>query len=706
MIVSENQIYNLMDTNGRRNDVTNALRGYLIILEEIMKYRCSTWDRVPNSLSQFYFYESTLKMFPDVFKKHEPYDLLIKSINNNDKFRIALESNDIDWIREHYTDYIDLVSLFDKGIEDRARHYTSNLVKLGFADSNRTISDVGKMIIDTLLVKKDKIEKIIPLDETNIIYFRQLLKLRIYNNEKNRYYSPFCLAVYMLLKKERVSESDFFNVIQGLSPYDDLSIIDGLIDDFNANLFEKKTNGIEPDIVSNNDKIKKESFCSIFFNKKSALTIESYWEFYEAIYDFSKQRNEQNLIKLLSIYSENKNYINKAFGNGSTIFYLDQSKVKIDLEKFVKDNERIFAHDNINETLYQMFIVSKYFDGITEYSDTTKRIFNATGVISFNNGFVQLAYKELFEKIFDTELLKDMIGGTVGADDLEYEEYEVGANSYYCSVHSTIEILKYDDTKVENVINSIKEEFKESDFDNIINKIQAKRRTEFEDYIEAKYPVSVVKKLLGMFADRANDEEIKKIVSEAASVPTIYEYIVGIAWYYFSNKTINLLDSYNLSLSANFEPLVHAGGGQGDIVIKTKDKVTMLEATLMNASSQKRGEWEPVLRHSVNLKVEEEISGENRLVTTFFISDEFDNNTINIWKAVASVPLESSNEKNKYTDNVVIMPINNNELSVLMDNSDNYNAVISRVHDLFEVKGSSFDLNWRDNFINKLFVEQ
>ena len=52
-----------------------------------------------------------------------------------------------------------------------------------------------------------------------------------------------------------------------------------------------------------------------------------------------------------------------------------------------------------------------------------------------------------------------------------------------------------------------------------------------------------------------------------------------------------MLASFNLSLSANFEPLIHAGGGQGDIVIYEKDKIVMLEATLMNPNSQKRGEW-------------------------------------------------------------------------------------------------------------------
>lgn len=34
MRIKEGQIFNLMDTNGRRNDVINALQGYLTILDD------------------------------------------------------------------------------------------------------------------------------------------------------------------------------------------------------------------------------------------------------------------------------------------------------------------------------------------------------------------------------------------------------------------------------------------------------------------------------------------------------------------------------------------------------------------------------------------------------------------------------------------------------------------------------------------------
>lgn len=137
----------------------------------------------------------------------------------------------------------------------------------------------------------------------------------------------------------------------------------------------------------------------------------------------------------------------------------------------------------------------------------------------------------------------------------------------------------------------------------------------------------------------------------------------------------------------------------GDIVIYEEKQVIMLEATLMNANSQKRGEWEPVLRHSVNLKIDEE-SSTNREVTTFFIADSFDFNTINIWKAISSVPLQSSSDKDKYTDNVIIMPINNDELSKLMDRKNEYNSIIQQVRKLFLKDITSFDKDWREKFIS------
>ena len=141
----------------------------------------------------------------------------------------------------------------------------------------------------------------------------------------------------------------------------------------------------------------------------------------------------------------------------------------------------------------------------------------------------------------------------------------------------------------------------------------------------------------------------------------------------------------------------------GDIVIYEENQVIMLEATLMNANSQKRGEWEPVLRHSVNLKIKEENSTK-REVTTFFIADTFDFNTINIWKAISSVPLQSSTDKSKYTDSVIIMPINNNELSQLMDKKQKYNDIIHQVRQLFLKDITRFDNSWREKFINQVMV--
>ena len=89
MKVKENQVFNLMDTNGRRSDVINALQGYLSILNNLsMK-----WGHLPKSLSQYEFYKQAIEMSPDILTKHGPYDRLQSELNMNQEFKEAIENN-------------------------------------------------------------------------------------------------------------------------------------------------------------------------------------------------------------------------------------------------------------------------------------------------------------------------------------------------------------------------------------------------------------------------------------------------------------------------------------------------------------------------------------------------------------------------------------------------------------------------------------
>lgn len=690
MYIEENQTFNLSDTNGRRDDIINALQGYLSILDNLNM----EWGSLPRSLAQYEFYKSAIALSPDVFQIHEPYDNLLSELNNNSEFKNALINKDIAWIQTNKEQYRNLIKKFDCGIEDRARHYTSTLVKLGFTNDKRKISNVGNFLLEKEKLIRDEIEKILPLDNTNIIYLRQLLKLRIYNQEQH-FYAPFIFAIYVLLRKNRLTEKAFLELVQGLTPYDNFSDIDNFIDNYSE--CDILNLNIEiPEYINSNSQLDENIFKDTYTNRKSQETKEVYWKYYIYLFEFYVSRNAITLNNLLAFYESNKSKLNSAFGLGKNIFSYRRGE-RPSIEDFVNTYNEMFEN-NLNTYLYKQFILSKKFGDFKEYTDTTKRIFRGTGIISFDNGYVELAYKELLEKIFNRDKIKTFIYGL----DENSKEYEDDIGSYFCSMQTLTEILCYSASEKREIIELIKEEFSVSNIEQISERINENRKREFAEFISEKYPLEKVKELLGLFSNRCNDSQLKEYVSSDATVPTIYEFVVGIAWYYFAGKRIDLLNGYNLTLSANFEPLVHAGGGQGDIVIYEDDKVVMLEATLMNSSSQKRGEWEPVLRHSVNLKVEEEINGTQRQVTTFFIADEFDANTINIWKAVAAVPMQSSVDRESYTDNVVIMPINSSELSALTDKSDEYDQIIDDVHSLFEVEKNNFDLNWRDNFIRKI----
>lgn len=68
-----------------------------------------------------------------------------------------------------------------------------------------------------------------PINAVNIIYLRQLLKLRIFDTNQEEFYAPFCQAIFALLKRERLSEDEFFELVQGMSSYDEIGDIENYV---------------------------------------------------------------------------------------------------------------------------------------------------------------------------------------------------------------------------------------------------------------------------------------------------------------------------------------------------------------------------------------------------------------------------------------------------------------------------------------------
>lgn len=699
MIVERNQIFNLMDTNGRRSDVLNALKIYLEILEELKEvYPTESWGTYPSSLSQFLFYEKALEKSKDVFKIHSNYDNFINELG--DDYQTFID-RDGQWIEDNITKF---AKVLDEAIEKRARHYTSNLVKMGFTNTNRNITEAGYSYLRGSVVRDD-LEEILPLDNVNIALFRQLSKLKVFsssNEGKRQYYSPFIMALVLLLDGETIDGNTFEVIVQGLTPYSSDEVKEAIrSNSIGIAQLEESIRDIDiviPDELIGKSDIEYDVFKSIFKGSKSNDSVsKSYYDFFNVLKNFRDNRTEETYAELIQcLDQENVTSIYKAFGYGKAVFAAGNRGSRYDLERFIEKNadHPLLASDDYIGEFYIAYARSKWIDGIREYSDTTTRLLSATGLFKFKN-LPELSYKEILSLVFDVDQLRENVFGEM--TDEEYVSYEEAENSYFGKCVSLVEIFNFSHDDISAMTEKLEKYLGVSAATDVKKFLSDQKNADFIAHINDKYPKEKIMELLPLFSDRRKDNQIKKEVNDAATVPTIYEYIIGIAWYYISNKEFDLYNSLNLTLNADFEPVIHAGGGDGDIVIHYEEIIVMLEVTLMNKQAQKRGEWEPVLRHSLNLKA----ANEPKETITFFIADELDYNTINIWRAVASVSLESTNTHTK-VDGVIIMPFTNNEVLAFLKNSVYYKDIVKAVKDSFAKVPQITDVKWHEEVISSL----
>jgi len=647
---NKDSVMNLGDTSFRRK---NLLDDYKIMLQGITE-QLEEWSTKNSSQMTFYQYVAKSGLINDTF--YGDYYSFI-----SDKFKESIFEKYKN--KKEVTDYKSLVKYFILEQKKRGRTYTNALVKIGLVDEKRKITAVGEALLDGD-TKQDDIEKLFNLSADNIIFLRQLLKLKVYESEGENYIYPFRMGIYLLSKFDDIPQKEFCTILSliraGKTDEEYREILDKykLVKSKNMSFGQYVSRYIQEENLEikfeEKYRISKEKFEKYFLNRKSKDKIEDYFEFYEISLDFFENRNLEIYKKLEKI--SKKDSIKKAFGYNKVPFKFCKT-----LKEFFEENkETMFEAKNIeefNKLFYELFRDSKNYDLIFEYNDMTIRTFNLSGIISFENGLVNLSYKWLSKNIFS-----EIIG-------MKKLNNEVVKDNFHKNI-SFSSIFEY--------------------FSNKIDK-------DFEKKLEERFSNDKVCSILNLFKNRENDEKISKEVTDNAKIPTIFEYMLAIAWHRISNKEFNLKKSLKLSLDGDGFPLSHAPGGDGDIIAEYSDFDVMLEATLMDKNTQKRGELEPVIRHATNLTIKN--MEENKKTYTFFVANELDANVINIFRATSQIQLQSTQNREKYTNGIKIYSLTIDKIIYLLENNINYKYFLNRVFENYS-KIEFIGNNWCEDTWN------
>lgn len=700
-------IMNLGDTSFRRARLLDDYRIMLPLLVDSIAAFGSWGDK---NDSQSYFYRLVAQ---SGLIQRDFLDDFIKLEKNEDvdNLKIKYQSTLQKRFKVKYSTSSDipneeLLRYFLDEQKKRGRTYSSALYKIGLVDSKRRLTSIGRSFINQC-IHLDNIEVLLQLDCSNILFLRQLLKLRVYDPNGKNYYYPGRVAFYLLSKYDSVVGDDFAKIITLIRPTMSLDKVKGIIDDYNEVLVGNKTSGEYfgnhfPD-NSQQDSINKfyeegantlEEFKLYFVNRKTPASVKDYYQLYLTIIEFNRTPSEDVMAKLVKLGKLDS--VKKAFGYRKSLFEFKRNDSIADFkERNEETNLLVEDIQQFRRNFYSTFADSKRYDLIYEYRDMTMRTLNLCGLISFDKNIVRLGQKWVTKDIFASHTFANSLSGIEAI-----ELYEEDDKSPFYSDLTTLEILNISEQECDTLINKIRITNNIPMENNISTYFEEKFYQDFLEKINERFSDHDIVEILLLFVGRLNDEEIFRRVTDQTSIPTIFEYILAIAWHRISNQSYNLFNSLNLTLDANFYPVSHAPGGDGDIVISDGECNVMLEATLMDKNAQKRGELEPVIRHTANLAIREK----SKNTFTIFVADELDNNVINIFRAVYYTELESTQKRGETVDGVKIFALSISELVKIMRRGVDAQKILLSITNHYDTPLNFIHSGWRREILDRIFV--
>ena len=560
-----------------------------------------------------------------------------------------------------------------------AREKTSGLVDIGLITEDRLITDAGRELLKITSSGDFETNNVFNINGDSFIYLKQLLKTSI--DVSGSIVRPYIAVVKCLMELEFLSYDEFTyfvplirddksakQIISDIKLYREGKI-------FPEEIIHKRLMQME------NYKLAQEEFiasdvdenliCLVGMNRKSRNYDKPYYKLYEnlkkvfldgeniyeSLLNSAKNINQKpgTLWRSLLFKTTNIGVIRK---NGKSSIYEQCPFINCRNETELK------------EVFFKYLHVFKAMATLFDYFDLNRRYFNITDTLIFEDRMIKL---DMIPKYYFKEIIDVLYTETFSKDN------KLRANA---SLETISEAFKLDISKVYVALSkdlgiSIKSPEQAATY------VNDERYRRFNTLIDKKFNDSVLVELLNCFETR-NDKRIEEIVTDEATIPTIFEYILGIIWYKVSERQGNILDFMKLSLEANLLPKTHASGGYADIIYKYEACTSypkhslLLEATLADGTNQRRMEMEPVSRHLGDYR----IRFNNPFDYSLFVSTHLDKNVISDFRYRKIIPYTRDEET---ITGMKIISIDTNSLKKIIKNKVKYKhlyAVFNKYHEM------------------------
>ena len=620
-------------------------------------------------------------------------------------FALLLGSNDV----------FDIKDTNSIGSDKDSRVKTAFLHQLGFVSEGRIVTDVGNNIVEDHGTSN---EFDIPND--SYIYLKQFLKYQFEDDDFKLY--PLLSLIYCCIEFDNNLPKDFFIYYWSTSKTRQ-ELKENIC---NYKKFKNVYESLYNDCVNSQTTIQASNNCDIFFSNYEISDNKQLIELLFSILPHGKgdtfKKKTINLFIDLYKYWINKNkwsldrkreFISKELKSRhkdinslKSSFY--QKKLfntnKFDLDSDWNNIILFFEDENLmSSTTNKDFIVNfhifyMYIKKITlcmEYEDLNVRHLKLLDILIFEYDSIQLEMTFYY-------YFKSVKENLLNAPKLESDEYKKRLESNQNSLSKIHDFLLIN---IENILLEIENshpEVKELGLKNFNKLVKEKRLIALTEKVFNRQNIIILLKILkdrNSLNRKKIDNQVRRWIKEKyspylASITALFEYLIGLSFYWIFDKQIKLIDILDTGLDSNLLPKSHAAGGRADLILKSKTKHYLIEVTLSENDGQRKMESEPVPRHLARYILDKESNS-----LAFFVAHRFDPNNLVVLR---NYKFSRWYSNDKHVPSMDIMPLSISNIIYILENKISFETIEKEINKLINSQTKDGKL-WYENEVNKYF---